>query len=273
MSVYLVCSGCDRYVKREDCVCPFCGIVIATIGRDETRPPAAWARMSRAQWLAYASTLTMVGCFGGRMVGAAGDDGGSAGAVASATILLCGPDQEAGLSCDPKTQYCFDDTYDYMGEYSCVPKDAGPLAATGGGDHCPCQADDSGLGCLFSRDLKFDGSGPALCSGNFHCDEDDRGAVTVSCHSCYGSPPARLERLARRRIGRLGVRVGWTRWPVTPIARSLPCGGPPRGQRPCPRPPRSTGSRLRWSLRSSGPSFASPRRALERRGVGSSGSG
>jgi len=226
MNVYHVCSGCDRYVKREDRVCPFCGIVMATIGRDETRPPAAWARMSRAQWLAYASTLTMVGCFGGRMVGAARDDGGSAGAVArtidgdarqgaepapkglaqdapatSTAILPCGPDQDAGLSCDPTTQYCFDDTYDYMGDYSCVPKDAGPLAASGGGDHCPCQADDSGIGCLFSRDLTFDGSGQALCSGNFHCDEDDRGAVTVSCHSCYGSPPARLERLAQRRTG------------------------------------------------------------------------
>jgi hypothetical protein len=206
MSVYHVCSGCDRYVKREDRMCPFCGMVIATIGRDETRPPAAWARTSRAQWLAYASTLTMVGCLARTIDGNTrqGAEPASKGVAASTAISPCGPVEDAGVSCDPKTQYCFDDTYDYMGDYSCVPKDAGPLAATGGGDHCPCQADDSGLGCLFSRELTFDGSSQALCSGNFHCDEDDRGAVTVSCHSCYGSPPARLERRARRRTGRLG---------------------------------------------------------------------
>jgi hypothetical protein len=34
-----------------------------------------------------------------------------------------------------------------------------------------------------------------------HCTDDGAGDITVSCQGCYGSPPARLERLLRPPIG------------------------------------------------------------------------
>jgi hypothetical protein len=203
MSAYDACSGCDRYVKREDSVCPFCGMSVAAIGGGQGRPRLVRARPSRAAWLAYASTLTMAGCVGGKTVASdsvaqpASKDLPSQDAKANNTgPFACGADQDADLSCDPNTQYCFDDTYDYTGGYHCVAKDEGPLAAAHAGVHCPCPPDDSGtIGCLFSGIRITNSSGQDLCSGNFSCEEDESGAITVACHSCYGSPPARLERL------------------------------------------------------------------------------
>jgi hypothetical protein len=177
---------------------------VAAIGRGQGRPRLVRARRSRAAWLAYASTLTMAGCVGGKTVASenvappVSKDLLSQDARSTKTgSFACGADQEAGLSCDPNTQYCFDDTYDYMSGYRCVAKDEGPLAAADAGAHCPCPPDDSGAtSCLFSGIRITDRSGQDLCSGNFNCEEDESGAITVSCHSCYGSPPTRLERLA-----------------------------------------------------------------------------
>jgi hypothetical protein len=57
--------------------------------------------------------------------------------------------------------------------------------------------------CLFS--VQTCSSAPSYC-GNFNCEEDEAGLITVSYHSCYGSPPARLERFARAQHAALRYR-------------------------------------------------------------------
>jgi hypothetical protein len=62
MNAFDACPSCACLVKRSDAVCPFCG---ATTLAANALPTRRAGRMSRAQWLAYASTITVVGCTSG----------------------------------------------------------------------------------------------------------------------------------------------------------------------------------------------------------------
>ena len=65
-------------------------------------------------------------------------------------------------------------------------------------DIAPCVVNRSGITrnevCNFGTDA-FQASEPTLYT-NCHCTEDDSGTIAISCGGCYGSPPARLERIA-----------------------------------------------------------------------------
>jgi hypothetical protein len=186
--------------------------------------------MSRAHWLAYGSTLTVLGCLGSRSTTSDTDvDAATQGEETTPPLddaarvtplddaawkaeaggqdtrpLPCGPEVDASLQCNRLTHYCFNETRG-GGGYSCVSDDAGPLA-TDGGAACSCLTSDLGpYGCLFNFSI------PTSSCYAAECTRDDAGGVTVSCHTCYGAPPARLERLAHvaARIGKKRRRSGF----------------------------------------------------------------
>ena len=85
--------------------------------------------------------------------------------------------------CDKATQYCA--LWSYGGHCRTLGEEAGAVsvkqgACDGGPMRCACLT-----GC-------FDHFGYYEFQS---CQDDDGGGVTVSCYSCYGSPPARVERL------------------------------------------------------------------------------
>jgi hypothetical protein len=59
MDAYDVCTACDCHIKTEEPRCPFCGVPHTPNARSARR---SLVRMSRAQWLAFGSTLAVVGC-------------------------------------------------------------------------------------------------------------------------------------------------------------------------------------------------------------------
>jgi hypothetical protein len=61
MNPYNACASCSRYIKRGDRGCPFCGSANRPVRQEE---PRLSARMSRARWLAFGSTLAIAGCSG-----------------------------------------------------------------------------------------------------------------------------------------------------------------------------------------------------------------
>src|SRR5689334_1742662 len=58
MDTFDVCRACRCHIKRRERHCPFCGAphVLAPV------PARRIARMSRARWLAFGSTLTLMSC-------------------------------------------------------------------------------------------------------------------------------------------------------------------------------------------------------------------
>jgi hypothetical protein len=94
------------------------------------------------------------------------------------------------LTCDRATEYC----YTYNTSY-CVP-------CSNGNWRCVAVDSDAGL-FYFPRQCATSFTCACLAEagsvgGSCDCIElDDSGAVGISCHACYGSPPARLERLSR----------------------------------------------------------------------------
>jgi hypothetical protein len=186
-------------LKLGDSACPFCG----ANGRATGVPIRRFARMSRAEWLAYGSTFTMLGCMGeGTSASVDVQDAASVDVQEAASVdvqeaahlFLCANLDDGSLQqCDRRTQYC-DGRW---GIGSCLPFDAGPLAAVDAGGACPCSLTPLGgyfgLTCVFAYPPSPDSS-----TGKLDCSEDDAGGISVSYHSCYGSPPARLERLPPR---------------------------------------------------------------------------
>jgi hypothetical protein len=162
MHQYSPCPACACHVKVEDARCPFCGADIEPAILPLPRPRG---RMSRGQWLAFGSALSLIGC--SATVPAEGSsaraDGGDSVPIVVCTsrsgYFACG-----GEYCDRAIQACYNE--------GCA---AYELAAPSCG---PCPTCD----CI--------GSAADACS-------DDGGTVTFSFEqTCYGAPPARLERLA-----------------------------------------------------------------------------
>jgi hypothetical protein len=95
----------------------------------------------------------------------------------------------AGTTCDRATQWC----YGYHGgfSYSCQPLDTNCLYSN-------LAADGGCTDPLFNAAACNGGYRRCACvtssCGNLSCVDDDAGGVTISCGTCYGSPPARLDR-------------------------------------------------------------------------------
>jgi hypothetical protein len=207
------CSSCACHIKVSDARCPFCGAV--NTRRPPRRAPAR--RTSRAQWLAFGS-VALVGCVG-TVAESSGDGGGAVAqhdagntpahdagnqqaqppeaGIETGTVWETGSPQDAGIVvaddsgvacstrsgyydcganlCDRSIQACYQGQcvwYGALWEYVSQQPDA---ASCGSCPTCACLH-----GALY---------------GNCTCNEDNEGTVSISCGGCYGSPPARLERL------------------------------------------------------------------------------
>jgi hypothetical protein len=184
-------------------------------------------RTSRAQWLAFGS-VALAGCVGSVREmpldgggGGAQEDGSSLamqdsgshdGAALGTNDAAVGTDaslspetgtaQEAGSSVDSGTV---------------VTDDAGVACRSRSGYFtCSANVCDRSIqtcyqgSCLWYGDTEAYAIGDAGSCGpcptcaclqqhlsiNCHCSEDSQGTISISCAGCYGSPPARLERLA-----------------------------------------------------------------------------
>ena len=215
---YDPCASCRRHVKRTDAVCPFCGAV-----HRATRPRTRGvARVSRARWLAFGSTLVGIGCNG--MLATENEVGVSRDAAtpradASMThgIGVLGdageepasdlPPPEGGGLADAASEApqfpSPDASCPRSGTFTCGPMScdrATELCVVVGNGVYQCQP-LTGLSCIESC-----GSCPTCecippsmtCNICFaqSCFEDNFGGITVTCSQsgCYGSPPVRLDR-------------------------------------------------------------------------------
>jgi hypothetical protein len=195
-------------VKSEDPRCPFCGALSESPVASRRRG----RRTSRAQWLALGS-IALAGCAGSIAETPPGDGGSSsehdaAGGVhdsgvarvpeEAGTLAETGGPQDASAAaqdaggsafacntrsgyfqcqanvCDRSIQACYQGQCVWYGE----------LASYGAPDSAACDPCPT-CECL----------GSTLYPG-CHCTDDGAGAITISCQGCYGSPPARLERMA-----------------------------------------------------------------------------
>jgi hypothetical protein len=199
--------------------------------------------MSRAQWLAFGSTLTMAGCTGRshtlpalhEIVAETGvpddsaandalsdddvivsgadafdestaleaDDGADdwprstvdrndadvadASRDGSAGTFLCGYSASTSVPCDQATQFCF---HENSGS-NCVNNDATSPSTMWRFSIPPQCAASRTCDCL--AEAGWVETNP--CCGGCFCSGDDAGTLTIACGGCYGSPPARLERL------------------------------------------------------------------------------
>jgi hypothetical protein len=160
MNAYDLCSNCARHIKTHESRCPFCG---ATHTRKRHAARQLLSRMSRAQWLAFGSTLAVVGC---------GDKPGTP--LASVDASDGSIDAPARpCPCDLATQFCRGGTSNSCGPPGCFALPSDCVASP----TCGCLANHIGGNCAIN----------------------DAGAIEVTC-SCYGSPPARLERPLRARL-------------------------------------------------------------------------
>jgi hypothetical protein len=262
MDAYDVCIACACHIKREEPTCPLCGALHTPKARARSR---LLPRMSRAEWLAFGSTLAVVGCTehfprpppsqqvaDATMAGAnAADDamaletgtaddstapesgmvddsttpesglsehamgpeadlsdraaspeaGATDGAALDAGLpvgaFFCGWGA-AAFSCDRATQFCF--SVDGLGGVACVAHDSGTFEMSRAVDGAvlgrtipPQCAPSFPCACLLEAGFA---DPPSQGSGCFCRDLDDAGAIGINC-GCYGSPPARLERLLR----------------------------------------------------------------------------
>jgi hypothetical protein len=219
MNRYQPCSSCACHVRHDDARCPFCDAPNAARAARSIRLP----RMSRAQWLAFGSTLAFVGCTGnvapippdpgagdgakdaGNATHDSGSPQGPEGGVATEAGIAhedAGAAQEAGetaeastdeggtiLGCATRTGYyeCGGNVCDRSIQ-ACFSGECewyGDLAATTSADASASCGPCPSCTCL-----------QGVIYPNCTCSEDAQGTVVISCGGCYGAPPARLERLA-----------------------------------------------------------------------------
>jgi hypothetical protein len=92
---YEPCGSCKRHVKRQEASCPFCG---AARTPARSTAPRRIRNVSRAQWLAFGSTLLGMGCngvLGSDTAGKLGADASHDGTATSSAVAPAG-DGEGG---------------------------------------------------------------------------------------------------------------------------------------------------------------------------------
>jgi hypothetical protein len=97
---------------------------------------------------------------------------------------------DAGAFCDRASEWCytnhgFETTGCVSFASTCPPGEVGDACAVFYWNAAACAPGDHRCACL-----------SVTCNSGW-CDDDHAGGITVSCGSCYGAPPPRLERLAR----------------------------------------------------------------------------
>ncbi|HEY8039333.1 MAG TPA: hypothetical protein VIF15_06040 [Polyangiaceae bacterium] len=181
--------------------------------------------MSRGQWLALGSTMALAGC-SGAVAATPGDGGGGTGHDPATGALEGGSGvigHEAGAdpgdAGEPEDAGNTADSELLVDTGSSVVADA----ADDGGFACPTRSGyfqcggnvcDRSIQACYSGGCQWYGNlyempDAASCGAcptcqclkgalypNCSCQEDDAGTLTISCGGCYGSPPARLERIA-----------------------------------------------------------------------------
>jgi hypothetical protein len=182
MDAYEICKGCSCFVKRAEARCPFCGVEhVAARGAPRRIP-----RVSRAQWLAVASALTVTGCSGAVASPSGSSSSGGAGIqpeVSAACSAALQPFECGAALCNPATDYC--SVHPGGSPIGCEPNDAPYTSFPAACKACPtCE-------CFSAQNV-----------GNCYCMELDGGGVGLACGACYGAPPARLERLSGRQSRR-----------------------------------------------------------------------
>jgi hypothetical protein len=219
MDAYEVCSSCACHIKRAEVRCPVCAAP-RTMSANVTRLAA---RMSRAQWLAFGSTLTLVSCSGAvQPAPSNGADSGSPsqevadanappawdGSRPTSVADAGGHDADAEAVADtgspgddaaPEASACT-----VSGTFACAGATCDRASQFceiySGGTEFGCLADDAGAG-TFSFPPECYGCPTCACvgpklGGPCQCiDIDDGGGIGIECIGCYGAPPARLERL------------------------------------------------------------------------------
>ena len=176
MNPYDVCASCARYIKRGVALCPFCGAQGRLQGPLER---SGWKRMSRAKWLAYGgSAIALLGCTNS----GTHDNSGfrcNTGGLPMANDVVC----------DRASEWCFTNhSHDPTGCVSlsttCGLPASGACNEVFYWDASACVPVTPRCACL-----------TVTCSSGW-CSDDAEGGITVSCGSCYGAPPVRLERVA-----------------------------------------------------------------------------
>jgi len=119
-----------------------------------------------------------------------GSDGGVPFASADGSFP-CSPYRDA-TACDRRTQWCAGHNGGFS--YSCVSLDTtcsyGP-GCTSPDFYWDAAACDGGYQRCVCATVTCSGMGS---NGRGFCNDDDAGGVTVTCGTCYGAPPVRLER-------------------------------------------------------------------------------
>jgi hypothetical protein len=133
--------------------------------------------MSRAEWFAMGSAVVLGGCSGGE--GSPAPNPSSVNSIApTARVFECGDAQ-----CLSSVEFCYQEsTFN-----ACEPYAAARVTPDDGGcgEYPTCACYQTAIG------------NARVCG----CDDDDAGGLTITgchSHSCYGSPPARLERVEPR---------------------------------------------------------------------------
>ena len=75
MNLLLACPTCQRHIKRDESACPFCHAPTEST----SSPTPRVRRVSRSEWLALGSSLTLVSCTGTSPFGIDGAGAGSGG--------------------------------------------------------------------------------------------------------------------------------------------------------------------------------------------------
>lgn len=216
MDHYRVCPDCRVHVKAHEDQCPFCGARRLSRTPTERGVPV---RLSRAQWLAFGSTLAVTGCSSAVVSSIERSSSSSASSTASSDVVSTTSTPivtgTSFTSASPTTTYATASTTPAScgvptGQFLCDPSnnqgtgDAG-VACDRQGEFCSLWPGTQG--CIAKADA---GTFPAACLTCPTCDcinahtscrcvaLDDAGAIGISCGGCYGSPPARLERYAER---------------------------------------------------------------------------
>lgn len=215
MDSYDICVSCACHIKRIESRCPFCGAAHTPSSRIVRAP-----RMSRAEWLAFGSSLLLMGCSGstepevggeqapsvspGASSGSNADDSDAARGDASTTRDACascvadgsagahdGGAEDGGSACAvaPGTFACASNLCDRQTQWCMLYSNGTPsgyCAPDDAGWNFPdsCQACPT-CACVTGA---WADAGRTSCK----CVELE-GGIGVQCAGCYGSPPARLE--------------------------------------------------------------------------------
>lgn len=215
MNPLYTCSGCFRHIKGHESTCPFCD----TPTEQRNAPLPRIRRVSRSEWLALGSSLTMASCAGTPHIGTQETSGGDgAGGTSSISSQLPSGGYHSTLGGSYAgggyTQYASGGSSLGATDYL-LPADAGSLACgtgycDGATQVCASLPAPPLYRCV---DYKAVGStnGTSVCTApvpscscyttpvadHYACNcADIDGGVLLSCHTCYGAPPARFERLA-----------------------------------------------------------------------------